>query len=53
MKQPPDENKLYELLELAKDLERKGKELHDMGEAFAQKYEKRISEIRAAKTQKH
>ncbi len=52
MKQPPNEKKLLEILEIAKDFEQKVRQLSEMGEAFAQKYEKRISEIRAAKAQK-
>ena len=52
MKQPPNEKKLLEILELAKDFEQKVRELSEMGEAFAQKYEKRIKKIRASKAQK-
>lgn len=39
---------LAEMLELAKVTEQKAKELCEMGEAFAQKYEKRLREFREA-----
>ena len=40
--------KLASMLELAKITEQKAKELCEMGEAFAQKYEKRLREFREA-----
>ncbi|MFB2897388.1 hypothetical protein ACE1CI_31100 [Aerosakkonemataceae cyanobacterium BLCC-F50] len=39
---------LGEMLELAKVTEQKAKELCEMGEAFAQKYEKRLREFKEA-----
>ncbi len=38
--------KLASMLELAKVTEQKAKELCQMGEAFAQKYEKRLREFK-------
>lgn len=40
--------KLSSMLELAKVTEQKAKELCEMGEAFAQKYEKRLREFKEA-----
>lgn len=43
MKQLPDENILLELLRLAKDAEQKAREMSEMGEAFAQKWQYRLA----------
>lgn len=51
MKELPDEKTLLELLELAKAAEEKARELYEMGEAFAQKWESRLKD-RQAVTQK-
>lgn len=49
MKELPDEKTLLELLELAKDAEQKARELYEMGEAFAQKWERRLEDKVAGK----
>ncbi len=49
MKELPDEKILLELLELAKAAEEKAKELHQMGEAFAQKWESQLKDKQAMK----
>lgn len=49
MKQLPDEKALLELLELAKEAESKARELYEMGESFAQKWESRLEDRRLMK----
>lgn len=49
MKQLPDEKTLLELLQLAKDAEQKARELSGMGEAFAQKWQYRLTNKSAQK----
>lgn len=51
MKELPDEKTLLELLELAKDAEQKAKELYEMGEAFAKKWEPRLERKEQARVQ--
>ena len=50
MKQLPDENTLKEFLSMGKDLENQAREVHQMSEAFAQKYEQRLKEKQALET---
>lgn len=52
MKELPDEKTLAELVELGKSFEDQARKLYEMAEAFAQKYEKRLHEVRVAETQK-
>lgn len=42
MKKLPDERTLHELLVLARDAEKKARELSQMGEKFAQKWQSRL-----------
>ncbi|MGH2415298.1 MAG: hypothetical protein ACRDEA_16740 [Microcystaceae cyanobacterium] len=42
MKELPDEKTLLELLQLAKEGEQKARELDQMGETFAQKWEQKL-----------
>ncbi|MGK7877425.1 MAG: hypothetical protein AB4426_30230 [Xenococcaceae cyanobacterium] len=44
------EAKLAEALEIARLFEQKAKELSDLGDAFAQKWEKRLREVNQAPT---
>ena len=46
MKELPDEKTLAELVELGKSFEDQARKLYEMAEAFAQKYEKRLHEVR-------
>ena len=48
MKELPDEKTLAELVELGKSFEDQARNLYEMAEAFAQKYEKRLHEVRLA-----
>ena len=48
MKELPDEKTLAELVELGKSFEDQARKLYEMAEAFAQKYEKRLQEVRLA-----
>ena len=41
MKDLPDETTLLELLDFAKDAERKARKLHEMGEEFNRRWEQR------------
>ncbi|WP_175561000.1 hypothetical protein [Hydrococcus rivularis] len=52
MNELPDEKKLLELLELAKDAEHKARDLYEMGERFSQKWEKRLESRRETTGQK-
>ena len=49
MKQLPDEKTLLELLQLARDAEQKAKEMSEMGKAFAQKWQYRLTNRSAQK----
>ena len=49
MKQLPDEKTLLELLQLAKDAEQKARQMSEMGEAFAQKWQYRLTNKTAQK----
>ena len=49
MKKPLDEREMLELLELAKDAERKARETSELATAIALKYQQRMREIREAK----
>lgn len=51
MKELPDEKTLAELVELGKSFEDQARKLYEMTEAFAQKYEKRLQEVRLAEAQ--
>lgn len=48
MKDLPDEKALAELVELGKSFEDQARKLYEMAEAFAQKYERRLNEVRFA-----
>ena len=49
MNQLPDEKTLLELLQLAKDAEEKAREMSEMGEAFAHKWQYRLTNKTAQK----
>ncbi len=51
MKELPDEKTLTELVELGKSFENQARKLYEMAEAFAQKYEIRLHEVRLAEAQ--
>lgn len=51
MTELPDEKTLAELVELGKSFEDQTRKLYEMAEAFAQKYEKRLDEIRLTQVQ--
>lgn len=50
MKQLPDEKKLLELLELAKDFEREAREMSELSTEIAYKWQRRLA-VRRAETQ--
>lgn len=52
MEELPGEKTLVELVEMSKSFEEQARKLYKMAEAFAQKYEKRLHEVRLAETQK-
>ena len=52
MKDLPDEKTLAELVELGQSFEHQARKLYEMAEAFAQKYEKRLDEVKLAQAQK-
>ena len=52
MKELPDEKALAELVELGKSFEEQARKLYEMSEAFTQKYEKRLREVKLIETQK-
>ena len=52
MKQLPDEKELAELVELARIAAEKARAMSDMATAIAQKYQKRMHEVRQAAIQK-
>ena len=51
MKAPMNEQKMLELLELAKDAEQKARETGELATAIALKYQKRMREIRKSRQQ--
>jgi hypothetical protein len=52
MKKLPDENTLIELLEMAKDVARKAREMNVLAITIEEKYEKRLREFKEAETKK-
>jgi len=52
MKELPDEKTLAELVEMGKSFESQARKLYEMVEAFAQKSEKRLREVKLTQTQK-
>ncbi|MFB2937471.1 hypothetical protein ACE1B6_19660 [Aerosakkonemataceae cyanobacterium BLCC-F154] len=51
MNQLPDEKKLLELLELAKDFEQQAREMSDLSTEIAYKWQRRLESRRATKQQ--